>query len=143
MLNRTQRNFRAQMMNIQREENKKKTMFYSYIEDKHITGYYGDATETEISQKPGIAFRVVRFFLFLVFLAEVLFTFLAIAVVEEIKLEIGFTCSTIILFTLFIFSLISPRLVFMNSRFVSSMLFGFLTLVFFVFTLLMAILYQP
>ncbi|WP_435924970.1 hypothetical protein [Paenibacillus sp. DYY-L-2] len=112
----------------------------SYIEDKHITSYYEGP---EIQEPIRLGFRIIRGLFFLVFLAEVLFTVLSVSIVEDIKFEIGMLYSTGISFTLFIFGLMSPKLLFMNSRLLVTAIFGMLTLIFLAVTILLAIIYQP
>lgn len=143
MLNRAQRNFREQMSTIQREERKRrKEIFYSYIEDRHITSYY-EGQELQLQKRAGLWFRIIRCLLFLVLLGEVWFTVFSVLLVEDIKFEIGMLYSTGISLTLFIYGLISPRLVFMASRLLVTAIFGMLTLILFASTFLLALIYIP
>ncbi len=141
MLNRAQRNFRAQMADIQKEEKRKRRVkFFSYIEDKVITSYY-DGPPIKVSVS--LWFKIIRFLIILAFLAEVGISVLLIIFIEKMKFETSLMFSTGIALTLFLFGLISPRLLFMNSRLLVTVIFGMLTMIFFAFTILSFIPYQP
>lgn len=104
----TQRKFNKAMRKIERTESRSQNRFYSYLERDVIKGYYAIKNRRP-SKLVKIGIKIMQFILAAIILVLGMLLALAIAQLDPIG---SFYFASFLSFTLFIFGLIYPHLIF-------------------------------